>query len=173
MFWFGRGIARHFMKQERRRVSPTEYLILTILHKKGKKTASEIIEYLESQFRNVWQPKPGTIYPILTKLEKKEYIKSFNSYPKIYSITDSGKGQINFLSSIFNNEIQFFEKFAQFVSGTIPDFSMLDKILGEKLEGYKNWLNDELKRVEIMLKSKKSKNNNNESKDEGYEIPIN
>jgi DNA-binding PadR family transcriptional regulator len=154
-------------------------------------TASEIIDYLEDQFKGLWVPKAGTIYPILNKLENRELIESIDKYPKIYYLTINGKKQINFLASIFNNEIQFFQKFAKFVSGAMPRFSILDKILPKKLEDYRDWLIKELDRVEKLLRQSKhsddlnDKNNLNDLNDlddlndfktknenEEFEIPI-
>lgn len=142
-------------------------------------TASEIIDCLEDQFKGLWVPKPGTIYPILNKLENRELIESVDKYPKIYYLTTNGKKQINFLASIFNNEIQFFQKFAKFVSGAMPRFSILDKILPKKLEDYRDWLIKELDRVEKLLSQSMHSDNLNDLNDfeaknenEEFEIPI-
>ncbi|MBD3226959.1 MAG: hypothetical protein GF329_02130 [Candidatus Lokiarchaeota archaeon] len=172
MFWFGRGLARHFKKQKEKKISPTEYLILSTLNREGDKSASDIIELLERQFKGFWKPKAGTIYPILTKLESKNFIQSQGSYPKKYYITEEGKKQINFLASIFNNEIKFFEKFAQFVTGNLSGFSMIDNIFTEKLVQYRNWLKEELKRVENILLEEDMKEDKDDSTKEKYNIPI-
>jgi hypothetical protein len=101
--------------------------------------------------------RKSTIYPILSKLESKGFIQSTDTFPKNYSLTDKGIEQINFLASIFNNEIQFFEKFAQTVSGHqyFPDLTNINKIFYERLEQYYDFLKKELERVEKILKSKK------------------
>ncbi|MHA1695781.1 MAG: PadR family transcriptional regulator [Candidatus Helarchaeota archaeon] len=173
MFWFGRGIARQFLDRDKRKASPTEYLILSILNNYGNKSGPDIIKILSSQFMNIWTPKAGTIYPILNKLEYRQFIKSRGNYPKIYSITEKGKEQINFLASIFTNEIDFFKKFANLVCGHqyIPG---LDRLLQTNLENYKKWLKNELKTVNEILKLKKSQADNDDTDDikEDYEIPI-
>ena len=74
-------------------------LLLWILKKKGSHMYGyEIIQTIGKTTEGKWVPKPGTIYPILRRLEAKGYVKSEWSSSKstgpsrcYYRITPEGK----------------------------------------------------------------------------------
>lgn len=77
----------------------TTMLILQLLEEKDM-YGYEMIETLQKKSQNVFQPKAGTLYPLLHTLEGKGYLTSYEDSTgqkvrKYYSITKSGK---NFLS---------------------------------------------------------------------------
>ena len=52
-------------------------LLLWILRRKGAPMYGyEIIQTIETTTNGHWIPKPGTLYPILRRLEKRGYVKS-------------------------------------------------------------------------------------------------
>ena len=58
--------------------------------------ATDIIDFFDKNCR--FQISPGTIYPILDKLEKKGYIRKLpNTAKRLYVLTNSGKNELETL----------------------------------------------------------------------------
>ena len=58
--------------------------------------ATDIIDFFDKKCS--FQISPGTLYPILDKLEKKGYIRKLpNTAKRLYRLTDSGKSELKTL----------------------------------------------------------------------------
>ena len=81
----------------------TTVLILSILNRKDM-YGYEMIKEIDLRSKGIFSFKEGTLYPILHNLENANYIESYwddsNSgrKRKYYSITESGKEQIEYLN---------------------------------------------------------------------------
>jgi len=87
--------------------------ILYSLNKKPK-SGYEILSEIKEKTKGTWTPSKGTIYPLLTQMEKDELIKikSIDKRSKhIYKTTNKGK---NLLSNMKKHGKQMEEKFFQF-----------------------------------------------------------
>jgi DNA-binding PadR family transcriptional regulator len=74
--------------------------------------AKEIIDFFEKKF-NI-RISPGTIYPILYKLEKTGYIRKLpNRIKKFYELTDSGKKS---LENLQDNMVEVYGFLADLVN---------------------------------------------------------
>jgi len=74
-----------------RRVTPIEILILLQL-KKGPLYGYEIIKKLREEFKGVWEPKTGTIYPALRRLEGRSLVRTeVRDEREYYHITPLGE----------------------------------------------------------------------------------
>ncbi len=74
-----------------RRVTPIELLILLQL-RKGPLYGYEIIKKLREEFKDVWEPKTGTIYPALRRLESRGLIRTeVKNEREYYHITRLGE----------------------------------------------------------------------------------
>lgn len=75
-------------------------LLVLYLLKNKDMYGYEIIRELEEKSENVFQYKEGTLYPVLHRLEKEGWVKSYKlkgdrgRERKYYSITDRGKKQL-------------------------------------------------------------------------------
>ncbi|MHA1917231.1 MAG: PadR family transcriptional regulator [Candidatus Ranarchaeia archaeon] len=115
MLWRGRGFGRGFWSNS---ISPIEFLILESLKKKPKH-GYDLIKEFKKTFQFSWKPKPGTIYPILSRLNKKEMIiqlEKVEKQRKIYELTDKGEEVLKEIAEHFEKEVQFFNKIEGFVT---------------------------------------------------------
>ena len=80
-----------WMAWKGRRLTLIELLILLHL-KKNPLYGYEIIKKLKTEFKDVWEPKTGTIYPALKRLESKGLIASeIKDDKEYYHITKLGE----------------------------------------------------------------------------------
>ncbi len=94
-------------------------LLLWILRRKGSPMYGyEIIQTIETTTNGHWAPKPGTIYPILRRLESKGYVKSEWSKAKTtgpsrryYRITPEGKDAARMIFTEWKRHIGGFRDF--------------------------------------------------------------
>ena len=152
MIWRGRGFARGFRDSN---TSPTEFLILVSLQQKNRH-GYDIIKALEEQFSGIWTPKPGTIYPTLSRLERRGLIEQITQTDedtttrKLYRITDSGKQVLSRATEGFDREIDFFDNIVDFVNPlshkmTQRTFRSIDRLI-------KRSLNSITKAVEMSMR---------------------
>lgn len=69
------------------------YLVLEMLSKKPM-SGSEIMDRIEEETRGIWRPSPGSIYPLLTWLQEKGFVKVLpkdENGVKRYELTDKGR----------------------------------------------------------------------------------
>ena len=81
LYSYGRGI----------RLSPIEMLILFLL-KKRPMYGYEIIKELRERLGDLWEPKTGTIYPALRRLEMRGFIETeIRDDREVYKLTELGE----------------------------------------------------------------------------------
>ena len=73
-----------------RRYGGMRFYVLWLLRAKSMK-GSEIINEIESQTMGWWRPSPGTIYPLLSALEKEGYILRDSKLR--YSLSEKAKSE--------------------------------------------------------------------------------
>ncbi|MGQ9597633.1 MAG: PadR family transcriptional regulator [Thermoproteota archaeon] len=69
------------------------YLILEMLSEKPM-SGSEIMDMMEKETRGTWRPSPGSIYPLLTWLQEKGFVKALpkdENGVKRYELTNKGR----------------------------------------------------------------------------------
>jgi len=102
--------------------------VLILLNKKPSH-GYEIMKEIKNRTKGFWKPTPGGVYPILQKLEEKDYIEGKwgsqkNRKIKIYHITESGKvilqRAIIKQNEIANNVNSLFQEFARDVLNVEP-----------------------------------------------------
>jgi DNA-binding PadR family transcriptional regulator len=71
MFWSGRGFGRGIWAE---RISPVEFLMLLLLNEEPTH-GYDMMQRLTEKFSGLWSPKPGTVYPALSRLDEKGLIK--------------------------------------------------------------------------------------------------
>jgi DNA-binding PadR family transcriptional regulator len=70
-----------------------QFLVLKLLAEKAM-SGAEIVEVIEQETRGFWKPSPGSIYPLLARLQNKGYTNESSareSGMKQYILTNDGK----------------------------------------------------------------------------------
>ncbi|UCD01099.1 MAG: PadR family transcriptional regulator [Promethearchaeota archaeon] len=92
--------------------SGLDILVLSIIRNREEISGYEISQVINKKFKPMWKASPGTIYPLLSRLDEKgfveteEFIDENNRQKKIYRITVQGEERLkevlkdNFESSI-------------------------------------------------------------------------
>jgi len=107
--WRGRG----FLRDLKHQISPVEFLILLSLLEKPRH-GYDILKELEKIFRDVWMPRSGTLYPSLSRLEGKGWIKGvLRGNRKLYMLTDKGIEVVREIAENFDREAEFLDRFIQ------------------------------------------------------------
>jgi DNA-binding PadR family transcriptional regulator len=92
------------------------YRVLKLLSEKPM-SGSEIMGEIEKETEGRWRPSPGSIYPLLSWLQDKGYIKEADGAEagvKRYSLTDTGKA---FLAEHEQRRNEIRKRFAHFGPG--------------------------------------------------------
>lgn len=100
----------------RERVSPLQFLMLLQL-KEGAKYGYEVLKALRKQFKDVWEPKTGTIYPALRSLEARGFVKTEVRKGKdFYSLTERGDALLDRIGERLESELKFGDRYYDFVA---------------------------------------------------------
>ncbi|MHA1378234.1 MAG: PadR family transcriptional regulator [Candidatus Helarchaeota archaeon] len=172
-----------YFKGRHHRFSPIELLVLKSLKDKPL-YGNEIITELQQEFKNTtFNAKSGTIYPILKKLRRRDWIKeeeTGDQYKKKYSLTDKGKQKLEFIidHDMIDNFMGFYHKFSDFFftdfTGKTPSIKNVMHLKKEirRLEKRKSYLEGDLQKINELLEKKKAKLKDLEKEVEYYDIPI-
>ncbi len=153
MFWLGRGLGRGIFRDIlSRKVSPVEFLILVLLQEKPM-SGSEIIKDLKVKFGGAWEPKSGTIYPTLSRLENDQLIENItdadeSGTKKVYSLADKGKEVLGVIANSFDKEIDLLGKFVNFID---EYFSPYQSYVDKRMEDIVKFIEDTGKRLREWL----------------------
>ncbi|MFX1307896.1 MAG: helix-turn-helix transcriptional regulator [Promethearchaeota archaeon] len=80
--------------------SGLDILVLSIIRNQEGISGYEIIQEINKMFKPMWRASPGTIYPLLNRLDEKgfveteEIIDENNRQKKIYTITHQGRDRL-------------------------------------------------------------------------------
>ena len=94
-----------------------QFLVLKLLAEKAM-AGVEIVEEIEQETSGFWKPSPGSIYPLLARLQDKDYtIESSieENGMKRYILTDEGK-------TFFRKQVKFGQKFLKKLEYLAPIF---------------------------------------------------
>ncbi len=153
MFWLGRGLGRGLFRNIlERKVSPVEFLILVLLQEKPM-AGSDIITDLAAKFGGAWEPKSGTIYPTLSRLENDQLIKNISEtgeggVKKMYTLTDKGKDVLKIIAERFDQEIDLLGKFVNFID---EYFSPYQSYVEHRLQDVLQFIEDRGKQLREWL----------------------
>ena len=102
-----------FVKAER--ISPIQFLILLQLRKQPM-YGYEILKALREQFGDIWEPKTGTIYPALRRLETRGFVQTeLKEEKEFYSLTEKGKEILKDAGGLLEGDLEFAEKYYRFL----------------------------------------------------------
>ncbi|MFV2016414.1 MAG: PadR family transcriptional regulator, partial [Candidatus Heimdallarchaeota archaeon] len=145
-------------------LTPLELLVLAVIESNESSTPSQVIHRITSAFSN-YQPQRGTIYPILHRLAKDEFLEHTEVGKKTFARTKLGSHalllSIETLLDSFQHTIEYFKIIS-------------DSTVSEDPEGAK----DIIKTVQgsiLQLHGDLQKLSNDISKkveDEWYDVPL-
>ncbi|MFX1482423.1 MAG: PadR family transcriptional regulator [Promethearchaeota archaeon] len=102
------------------KLTPIQAIILIQLLNTSK-YGYEILRGLREGFKDVWEPKTGTIYPALQALEKKGHVvKILNQGKTHYSLTDQGRELIQEMSDYVAEYLLFNYRFIESTVSNMP-----------------------------------------------------
>lgn len=143
-FWSGRGFGRGIWDE---RTSPVEFLILLLLNEEPTH-GYDIMQRLSQKFSGLWSPKPGTVYPALSRLEEKGLIKireeensdqaepDQTEYPpkKVYVLTDKGTLALKNIIGKMEFEEKLIDRFRGIVDQSV--WQTFDNMASKRIEGH-------------------------------------
>jgi DNA-binding PadR family transcriptional regulator len=143
-FWSGRGFGRGIWDE---RTSPVEFLVLLLLNEEPTH-GYDIMQTLAEKFSGLWSPKPGTVYPALSRLEEKGLIKIREGdsgaqsqegqpeYPpkKIYILTEKGTLALKNIISKMEFEEKLIDRFRGIVDQSV--WQTFDNMASKRIEGH-------------------------------------
>lgn len=154
--------------RERGRISPVQFLILLQLRKQSK-YGYEILKALQKQFENVWEPKTGTIYPALKRLDARGFVRTKVKDEKdFYFLTEKGEKLLTDAGKYLGIDLEFADKYYNFVSKRISPLLRTELIerIKQELSREDEWppiflhfllneISDEKTNLEILKKLRK------------------
>ena len=103
-------------------ISPIQFLILLQLNKEPK-YGYEILKTLKEQFNGVWEPKTGTIYPALRRLEERGFVTTeVKENREFYSLTEKGRYLLKDIIKRLESDFEFADKYYRFILKSLPPF---------------------------------------------------
>ncbi len=144
LFFYGKSFTD--LEGNRQRLKPIDFQVLSLLQEQGKEgmTGYKIIEILKERFKGLWTPSAGTIFPVLSRLEKQDLITKEiadvgDRSAIAHQITEKGqaalRGQI---SEDTEQELKFIGAYLRQIFGHGPfphrylrAATFLDEFLGE------------------------------------------
>lgn len=97
------------------RISPVQFLILLQLRKQPM-YGYEILKALREQFGDIWEPKTGTVYPALRRLETRGFVQTeLKEDKEFYSLTEKGKETLKDAGGLLEGDLEFAEKYYRFL----------------------------------------------------------
>jgi DNA-binding PadR family transcriptional regulator len=120
---------RRFAGYHKGELSGLDILVLSII--KNNETGIsgyDIIQELENKFRGMWKTSAGTIYPLLSRLFDKDFVKikemtENNRDKKLYFITAKGIEELKNALTHMNSNFYSLIDFIKTISKSFPMFS--------------------------------------------------
>ncbi len=107
-----------FKKIKKTQLTPLQFTVLETIFNAHTISGYDLIKLLNKQFAKTWKASSGTIYPILSKLEKNGYLTSkqvkspIGPLRTVYSLTDAGKQIIKTkVNKNFQEQLNYIENF--------------------------------------------------------------
>ncbi len=142
-----------FYNLKRSKLTPLEFTIIENIFNCKQLSGYDLIKNLNKHFAGTWEAQSGTIYPILSKLEKDgflmaEKVKSpIGPLRKVYSLTQVGEELLKHkVNKNYLDQLKFIENFLVELS-SIYVHSFPDEDRVEKIEEIRDALKETLKNI--------------------------
>jgi PadR family transcriptional regulator PadR len=135
------------------KLTPLEFTIVETIFNSKQLSGYDLIKNLNRHFAGTWEAHSGTIYPILTKLEKDGFlvarkVKSpIGPLRKVYSLTEAGEELLKYtVNKNYLDLLKFIENLLVELS-SIYIHSFPSEETGEKIEDIREALEETLRNV--------------------------
>jgi len=107
-----------FKKIKKNKLTPLEFTIIEVIFNSNALSGYDIIQTLNKHFAGTWKARSGTVYPILSKLERNGFLKSksvkspIGPIRKVYSLSEAGEEILKMkVNKNFADQLKFLENF--------------------------------------------------------------
>ncbi len=103
---------------KRNKITPLEFTIIETIFNSKELSGYDLILNLNRHFAGTWEAQSGTIYPILSKLKKENFLKfrpvksPIGPIRKVYSLTEAGEQILKVkVNKNFEDQLRYIENF--------------------------------------------------------------
>ena len=107
-----------FDNLQKNKLTPLEFTIIESIFSNEQLSGYDLIKNLNKHFAGTWEAQSGTIYPILTKLERDGFLKAhkvrspIGPLRKVYSLTKAGEELLKHkVNKNYLDQLKFIENF--------------------------------------------------------------
>ena len=107
-----------FKKIKKNKLTPLEFTTIEVIFNSSALSCYDIIQTLNKHFAGTWKARSGTVYPILSKLERNGFLNSkavkspIGPIRKVYTLTDAGEEILKVkVNKNFFDQLKFLENF--------------------------------------------------------------
>jgi DNA-binding PadR family transcriptional regulator len=113
-------IEKEFFKNfgKKTKLTPLEFTIIQTIFNSQALSGYDLIQNLNRHFAGTWEAKSGTVYPILSKLQRHGFLDSkmvkspIGPIRKVYSLTETGQQLLKLkVNKNFADQLKFVENF--------------------------------------------------------------
>jgi len=149
---------------QKSKLTPLEFTIIESIFNSKHLSGYDLIRNLNRHFAGTWEAQSGTIYPILSKLEKDGFLKAekvkspIGPLRKVYSLTEAGEELLKYkVNKNYLDQLKFIENFLIELSSiyihSFPEAEKEKRI--EEIRGLlKNSLENVMENIPATLDSK-------------------
>jgi DNA-binding PadR family transcriptional regulator len=103
------------------RISPSQFLMLVIL-RKGPMYGYEILKVMREEFKGLWEPQTGAIYPALKRLGEHGLIRTDTKEDKeYYGLTEEGAAWVKERLDSMSSELLFMSRYFEVINKAAMD----------------------------------------------------
>ncbi len=136
---------------KKNKITPLEFTIIETIFNSKELSGYDLILNLNRHFAGTWEARSGTIYPILSKLKKENFLKfrpvksPIGPIRKVYSLTEAGEQILKVkVNKNFEDQLRFIENFLVELS-SIYIQSFPENERNQRMEEVKNSLKEIIK----------------------------
>ena len=107
-----------FNNLKKSRLTPLEFTIIESIFNRKQLSGYDLIKNLNKHFAGTWEAQSGTVYPILSKLDKDGFLKAkrvkspIGPLRKVYSLTEAGEELLKHkVNKNYLDQLKFIENF--------------------------------------------------------------
>jgi len=138
---------------QKSKLTPLEFTIIENIFTHKQLSGYDLIKQLNIHFAGTWEAHSGTIYPILTKLEKDGFLRAqrvkspIGPLRKVYSLTEAGGELLKYkVNKNYIDQLKFIENFLVEMS-SIYVLSFPNNEKSEKIEEIQVLLKETLEKI--------------------------
>jgi PadR family transcriptional regulator PadR len=148
-----------FKKIKKNKLTPLEFTIIEVIFNSNALSGYDIIQTLNKHFAGTWKAKSGTVYPILSKLERNGFLKSktvkspIGPIRKVYSLSEAGEEILKMkVNKNFADQLKFLENFIIELSAIYVK-SYPEQVRKEIIDEVQTTINESFERIKDCIPS--------------------